>query len=179
VRFTDPSQLLGMELEVNDPRRPGSKIRLSSGVNASNLAVVMDKLTTGGTRQRGQEILRGRVNINSAPKAVLASVPGLDEELAQRVVDLRGGLDEQTKATTAWLFTQNVVGADVFKTVAPWITARSYQFRIHSIGYQPSGGRFCVLEAVVDLGSGRPRISYLRDLTRLGVPFGLTGIERG
>ncbi len=187
VKFTDPSQLLGMKLEVEDngdsrPRRgrrrpAGKKTTIKSGVDADNLPLVMDKLTIGGRGRKGENLLFGRVNINSAPKEVLSALPGLDEDIAQQIVDTRAGLDEQTRSTTAWIYTQNIVSDKVFKKVSSLLTARSYQFRVRSFGYSLSCGRFCTLEAIIDSALGTPRIVYLRDLTHLGVPMRPKGIE--
>ncbi|KPK80941.1 MAG: hypothetical protein AMJ81_11085, partial [Phycisphaerae bacterium SM23_33] len=47
--FTDPSQLLGMTLEVPDPKNPKRRMQISSGVDETNLHLVMDKLTCGAT----------------------------------------------------------------------------------------------------------------------------------
>jgi len=53
------------------------------------------------------------------------------------------------------------------------LTARSYQFRVRCLGYGWPCGQFRVIEAIVDLARGSPRISYQRDLTRLGMPFAI------
>ncbi|HET6428399.1 MAG TPA: type II secretion system protein GspK [Phycisphaerae bacterium] len=201
IPFTDPSQLLGMTIEVpaggsgpkpprpprppRPPSAPGGQMQqLSSGVTAANLSVVMDKLSctppvAGGNRPGGGQAYRvGRVNLNSAPKEVLAALPGLSETAAQQIVDLRETLDAEERSTTAWVYAQGVVSAEEFKQAAMCLTARSYQYRVRSFGYSPTCGRFCVLEAVVDLASGRPEIVYLRDLTRLGPPLAPLGEER-
>jgi len=178
VKFPDPAHLLGATLKVQDPNDRNRKIKIGSGVDADNLDVVMDRLTTGGIAYGGQEVLVGRVNLNSAPREVLSALPGLDEDAAQRIVELRGGLDEQARSTTAWICAREVVSADVFKKISPFVTARSFQYRVRSFGYSPAAGTVCVLEAVIDLARGRPQISYLRDLTQLGAPFVPSGIER-
>jgi len=186
VVFTDPSQLLDMTLNVPDPGRRGQTKKISSGVTAANLDVVMDKLTAAAAPTRGwgrtgagrQAYSIGRVNLNGAPVQVLSALPGIDENTAQRIVDLRDALDAEAKSTTAWIYTQNVVTADGFKKLARYLTARTYQYRVRSFGYSLKRGRFCVLEAVIDTGSGAPRISYLRDLTRLGIPLIAAGEER-
>jgi hypothetical protein len=113
------------------------------------------------------------VNINTARAEVLATVPGLDANLAQEIVDVRGGLDAETKATVAWLYTQNLLDADEFKAVAPHVTARGFQFSVQCVGFGVPCGRYRVLEAVLDLAGPVPRIAYLRDITRLGMPFAL------
>lgn len=171
VVFTDPSQLLEMTIDAADPKNPNNKVKMPSGVTVENLPLALDVLTTGGKPYNGQEVLFGRVNVNVAPKQVLVCLPGMTEEIAQRIVDLRGELEAAEGSTIAWIYAQNVVSADVFKKVAPMLTARSKQFRLRSYGYSLSSGRFCCLEAIIDVAGGKPRISYLRDLTRLGMPF--------
>ena len=192
INIPDPSSLLGMTITVpagqaarprgrgrrGRPRAATPAYNLASGVGANNLPAVMDKLTSGGISLNGQAILPGRVNLNSAPLEVLSALDGIDESTAQEIIDTRDTLDEMVRSTTAWLYTEGVVSAETFKTVAPLLTTRSYQYRVRSFGYRPEGGRFCVLEAVIDTASGEPRIKYLRELTRLGVPFTPVGEER-
>ena len=179
--WPDPSHLLGASIEVPDPQADGRTIRIDSGINESNLHLVMDKLTSGGISHplTRQEILPGRVNLNTAPREVLRALPGLDEDAAQQIVDQRIGMDEQARSTTAWIYAQNVVSAEAFKKVSPYATVRSYQYHVRSFGYSTEIGRFCVLEAVVDLAEAAlPRVTYLRELTHLGVPLVPSGIER-
>ena len=168
--ITDPSQLLDMTIEVDDPRRPGQKRTIPSGVTTANIETVMDKLSGGGKAVGGQEMLVGRVNLNSAPLGVLCALNGLGESAARAIVDRRGS-GEDLGGSTAWILTQNVVSAEVFKKIAPRLTTRSCRFRVRSFGYHIRTGTFCVLEAVIDTASGTPRIVYLRDLTRLGPPL--------
>jgi type II secretory pathway component PulK len=178
--FKHPSELLEMKytLKQTNPGNPAQRAgtEIDSGVGAAELPLVMDRLTTAPTGTTNP--LRGLVNINTAPAEVLAVLPGMDAGLAQQIVEARGNLDADTRATTAWLYTQNLVDAAAFKAVAPYITTRSLQFSVRCLGYGvPNGtsaaqaGMFRVLEAVVDLSGTTPRIIYLRDITRLGLPF--------
>ncbi|MBE3071214.1 MAG: hypothetical protein IMZ66_13345 [Planctomycetes bacterium] len=57
--------------------------------------------------------------------------------------------------------------------MAPFVTARSFQFSVRCVGFGVPCGRFRVLEAVLDLSGGEPRVLYLRDITRLGLPLAL------
>jgi len=178
-KFTDPSELLEASLEIDDPDRKGRKKTIRSEVGREELPVVMDKLTCGATaRYRGRAVLRGRINVNTAPPEVLRTLDGLGESAAGWIVRRRGDLDADARATTAWLYTDDVVSAEEFKRLAPRLTARSYQFRVRSFGYSMAHGAYCVLEAVIDVASGRPELMYLRDLTALGPPVPVTGIER-
>ncbi len=96
--FKDPSELV----EMKYTSKAGTTIE--SGVGAAELPVVMDRLTTAPTGKG--KLVKGRVNVNTAPAEVLRVLPGLNASLAQQIVETRGGLDVTTKATTAWLYTQ-------------------------------------------------------------------------
>jgi len=142
---------------------------LESGVNAATLPRVLDKLTARDTK--GKQRVVGLINVNTASAEVLACLPEIDEELAGRIVDARLNLVPEDAATIAWLHTSGVMDERTFKAVAPRLTARSFQYRIRSVGFGYPCGRYCVLEAVVDFAGKKPTIVYLRDLTRLGLPF--------
>ena len=174
-RFEHASELLEMRYRLKQRHRsypalaPGSWIE--SGVGVDALPIVVDRFTAGSTGRRGR--LVGLVNVNTARAEVLAAMPGLDPNLAQEIVDVRAGLDPETKATIAWLYMQNLLDADAFKMVAPYVTARSFQFSVRCVGFGVPCGRYRVLEAVLDLAGDVPRIAYLRDISRLGMPFAL------
>ena len=99
--------------------------------------------------------------------------------MAQQIVGVRGNLDAQTKATTAWLVSQNIVDAQTFQNIAPLLTTRGYQFHLHCVGFGWPSGRYRMIEGVIDLGSGTPRVVYLRDTTRMGLPFALDAGQIG
>ena len=92
---------------------------------------------------------------------------GLGESAARRASWTGRGSGEDLGGSTAWILTQNVVSAEVFKKVRPALTTAPCRFRVRSFGYHLRAGTFCVLEAVIDTASGTPRIVYLRDLTCL------------
>jgi hypothetical protein len=66
------------------------------------------------------------------------------------------------------------VDADAFKRIAPLVGTRGYQFHVMSVGFGVPCGRYRVIEAVLDLADGNPRVAYWRDVTRLGMPFALS-----
>jgi type II secretory pathway component PulK len=173
--FKHPSELLEMRYQLkNQPKdapglKPGSWIE--SGVGAAELPMVLDRLTTQPTGKN--KPLVGLVNANTAPLEVLAALPGMDANLAQQIVDARSELDAETKASVAWLYTQGLLDADAFKKVAPYLTARSFQYSVRCVGFGVPCGRFRVVEAVIDVSGGTPRVVYTRDISRLGLPFAL------
>jgi type II secretory pathway component PulK len=181
--FKHPSELLEMRytLKQNHPELPIAKagIEIDSDVKGEQLAAVLDELTTQPV-DKAKPIL-GLVNVNTAPAEVLAILPGMDPNMAQQIVDARRDLDAETKSSLAWLYTQNLLDAAAFKLVAPYLTTRSFQYSLRCVGFGVPCGRYRVLEAVVDIGGGAPRVIYLRDISRLGMPFALNveSMERG
>ena len=67
--------------------------------------------------------------------------------------------------------------AAVFKTLAQFITTRSWQYSFNVVGFGLPSGRYRVFEVTIDVGGERPRVTYLRDVTRRGLPFRITGDE--
>jgi hypothetical protein len=185
-RFGHPADLLGMTERFKltppwDPRERRERqrrdrplwvmIEMDSGVTRGNLDRVLDRLTYRPV-SKGKP-LRGLVNVNTARSEVLAALEGMDDRLAGSIVGVRGTLDPEAKKSIAWLVRQDVLPIDVFKRLAPQVTTRCRQFRVRSVGFGRPCGHFRVLDAVVDLAWGSPRVVYLRDVTRLGMPVAL------
>jgi len=160
----DPAELLDATLTLKGP--DGTERAVPSGIGKDSLAMVLDRFTG-----LSQADLTGRINVNSAPAAVLQLVPGIDNALAESILSARRNLPPERRTSVAWIHVENLVEADKFKEIAPFLTARSLQFRFHVVGYGARSGRFRVLEAVIDAARPPVRLVYLRDLTRLGPPF--------
>ena len=140
-----------------------------SGVTVEDLFNLMDTFTAD-TR----EFRPGRVNINSAPANILVQIPGIDENLATTIITTRNSIPLEKHLSLAWLLETDIMNIEQFKEVEPFLTARSFQFHIQVIGYGLPSGRFRTIEAVVDLIGTAPKIIYLRDLTKLGIPYHFT-----
>jgi len=173
--FTHPSELLEMRYQLKEDHSDEDGLRagdwIDSGVGAKELPRVLDKLTTQPAEP--DKPLVGLLNVNTASTEALSALSGIDANLATQIADLRSSLDASVNPTTAWLYTEDLLDAETFKAIAPALTARGYQFHLKCIGFGTPAGRYRIIEAVVDLAGSVPRISYLRDITRLGVPFEL------
>lgn len=146
----------------------GREQTIVSGVGKAELPLAMDLFTT--SREPKQD---GLININTASIEVLTTVPGIDEPLAEAILSTRKSISQEKRDTIAWLFQENVVDAAAFKRLAPYLTARGFQFSFQVIGFGAPSGRFRRMEVVIDSSESTPRVVYLRDLTRLGLPFRL------
>lgn len=147
-------------------------------------AGILDVFTTSD-----DEYLLGRVDLRSAPQAVLASVPGITPEQARAIVAARERLDQDVMASPAWLVTEGLVTEQDFESIVDHVTTRCMQWRLRleagivppgqseaGIGGPLGGGDDestaalrprVVLEAVVDISSQRARLAYLRDVSLL------------
>jgi DNA uptake protein ComE-like DNA-binding protein len=166
VRLMHPAELLGAKGTFKDDK--GKPVELESGVGKEELPTVLDLLTAETT-----ETIAGLININTASAAVLQTIPGFDASIAEAIVGARHGLTPDKRSNPAWIFQEDVVGAEAFKTAAPYITTRTWQFTFYVIGYGLPSGRFRVLEVTIDNAADEAAVTDLRDITRLGLPFPL------
>ena len=140
-----------------------------SGVTVEDLFNLMDLFTTDS-----REIRPGLVNINTAPANILAQISGIDENLATTIISTRNSINIEKQSSLAWLLDSDIMDIEQFKELEPFLTARSFQFHVQVIGYGLPSRRFRIIEAVIDLIGTTPKIIYLRDLTKLGVPYQLS-----
>jgi len=145
-----------------------------SGMTQDELAKVEDMVTD---RDPGSfPFIWGRVNVNTAPAAVLACLPGFqDTNYPAQLVAARHGKTPSALTSIAWvgdLLKQQDPTNAVAAAVGPYLTTRSYQFSadVVSLGHRDRGLRRDLL--IIDTADGAPRVVYRRDLTRLGWPLG-------
>lgn len=166
-----PADLLEASAKFKDAK--GGDVTVESGVGKAELAVLLDRCTATNLGR-----LPGLINLNTALPQVLAGLPGVDQSLAESIVSSRVSLSEDARRTTAWLYGDGLVNADQFKKLAPYLTARSYQFRFHVLAYAIPSGPIRVLEVVIDVAARPPAILSLRDLTRFRMPFPISPADQ-
>jgi len=166
LRVDHPADLLEAKMQVKDDK--GAAVEIQSGVDKAQLTQVIDLFY--GTSAKKSE---GLVNVNTASIKVLAALPGMDDPLAEAIASGRRSTSPEHRTTIAWLFEEGVLDAEHFKKVAPYITARSFQFTFHVVGYSLPSRKFRALEVGIDVAGGKRSVTYLRDLTRLGLPLEL------
>ena len=160
----DPAELLEATVTLKGP--DGQDRAVPTGIGKESLALILDRFTGSAEAE-----LVGRINVNTAPASVLQLVPGIDNALAENILSARRNLPAERRSSVAWIHIENLVEADRFREIAPFLTTRSLQYRFNVVGYGARSGKFRVLEAVIDVASPPARLVYLRDLTRLGLPF--------
>jgi type II secretory pathway component PulK len=141
------------------------------GKRRESLPLLLDKFTTS----RSQEI-PGRINVNTAPYAVLAGLPGLNDSDVQNIIARRprpgdASSSELIYKTPAWLVTEANLAPSKVQAIDRYVTARTQVYRVQTVGYLDQGGPSARLEAVIDANQGYPRILYRRDLSEFGKGF--------
>jgi type II secretory pathway component PulK len=143
--------------------------------NAGNLRNMLPLLLDKTTVTKEQEIL-GRINVNTAPQAVLAALPGLSDTDVQMIMTLRPATTSTDSpdpifSTPAWLITEANIQPAVMQKLDKYITTTTQVYRFQVLGYFDGGGPVVRMEAVVDTNNGQPRILYQRDISELGKGF--------
>lgn len=140
----DPFDLVGIEVDGEAERGRVNEIRFQW------VADRLEDFAPADAGERGP----GRVNVNSAPRAVLEAVLGEDAAAAVEA----GRTNGFTRLGD--LVRRGLLGEDAFRAAAPRLTVRSRVFEVVSEGSGP-GGRSVTLRAVVDRGASGERPSVL------------------
>ncbi len=122
----------------------------------------VDRLTTSD-----QETFPGLVNVNTAPKAVLLCLPGLEESDVEALLSRRSsneGLD-----TIAWVV--DVLDREKAVAVGSYITTRSLQYSVDIISIAGNGRAYKRYKAVFDMSQEKPRVVYWKSMTHFGWPL--------
>jgi DNA uptake protein ComE-like DNA-binding protein len=106
---------------------------------------IADDVTTETSQSQA-----GAININTASLDVLACLPGVSRELAQAIISQRQS--GEFFASTGELLKVPGLTRDIFKQIAPLLTARSETFRILSEGKINSTGARQRIQAIIHVG---------------------------
>lgn len=141
-----------LQVQPSGQSQPGDDEKIAA-INLDWLARNMDNLTL-----HEEEILHGRVNVNTAPRDLLMTLPQIDVEAAEAIVNARDG-EQGTFLRVGDLHLSGVLTEDQFKAVAERVTVRGNAFEVTSVGRTPSGVS-CTVTAVIDRGASPMRIAY-------------------
>ena len=126
-------------------------------VSEDLLIDIADDLTVQSDRE-----MTGLIDLNTASLDVLACLPGVDREVAHAIIAHRQS--NGFFANVAGLVKVPGVNREVFKRLAPRLTARSETFRILSEGRITSTGTRQRIQEIVHLGAQEVRtLSYRED----------------
>lgn len=133
----------------------------------------------------GGEPAKGRIDLSAASASLLATLPGMDLETAEHLVEHRSSLSDADLAGFMWPLTEELVDAPTWMGCIDLLTTRSTQLGVTFTCERSEPIRATVsvdepellaeegprvtMQMVVDLSGAQPRIAYLRDITHLAV----------
>jgi type II secretory pathway component PulK len=171
--ITSLFDLVNSYVEVKPASGKGKSTYYGSPLNdPAKAKELLPKLFDKTTTSKEPE-LAGRINVNSAPEAVLRALPELTEDDVNAIINIRPAPGTVTEEfdTLAWLVTEAGLKPETLSKVEKYITTTSQVFRLQVLGYFDGGGPTARIEAVIDTNGGRPRIVHWRDLSELGKGF--------
>jgi type II secretory pathway component PulK len=137
---------------------------------AAYLPTIMDKLTAVNAT-----ILPGRININEAPREVLAGLPGITEEILDKLIESRSGAaDNSNRKFETWPMVEGIITQQQMQTIAPLVTGGGDVMRVQSVGYFEQSAGFSRIEAVIDASGSVPMVVLYRKMDHLGRGFSQT-----
>ncbi len=144
-QFQSIADLLDVTPAQNQQGFGGADQSGNQVVNETLFADIADDITTA----TGQS-LSGVININTAGLDVLVCLPDMTRELAQAIISQRQSAG--FFANTGELLKVPGLTRDIFKQIAPLVTARSETYRILSEGKISSTGARQRIQAIVHIG---------------------------
>jgi len=152
-KFNQFWDMVGIKPEKNakeDPNEPEDAVR---EIDLAWVANHLESLTNTDDKR-----LPGRINVNTASKDVLLTVPGMTDEKADDIINWRDAA-QGPFARLGELLTSKVLDEKEFKEIVPHLTVRSNVFEIHSRGRTPWGVEHRIT-AVVDRGASPVKVLY-------------------
>ena len=174
--FSQILDLVDAYTTATNPDNPDETIVLQSPVNSLNKVFTIVTLMKNATTYEGENI-PGRINIMQAPRRILASIPGMTDELLDTIIDLREfELDDPTGADIGrgfetWLYTEDYMDLVTMRTMLPYICVGGDVYSAEVTGFYDDGVGISRVEVIVDNTVPIPRILFWRDKTHLGSGF--------
>ena len=151
----------------------GQQITYTSPLEANPIAMaiylptIMDKLTAVEAT-----VLPGRININEAPREILAGLPGITTEILDKLIESRSQSTENSnRKFETWPMVEGILTLQEMQLIAPLITGGGDVMRAQSIGYFEQSAGFARTEVVVDASGPVPTVVLYRKMDHLGRGF--------
>lgn len=122
------------------PGQPNSRTQIvespwqdNPALYSSTFLDLLDKLTTSDEPARG-----GRININTATRPVLLTIPGLTEIVADQILTMRETVEDRQLSTqrhAVWLLAKGVVTLEEMKLFEPFVTSGGDVYSGQIVGF--------------------------------------------
>jgi DNA uptake protein ComE-like DNA-binding protein len=174
VKLTTVLDLIGVSVSVPapDPNSPPKVLESPFSDDPGAMGGYLSDLVAN-TATESAETIRGRVNINQAPRPVLEGIPGMTEEIIMQVLTSRvmDTADDPDRQDATWLLVEGVVTLEQMKSLLPYVNGGGHAFRTQLVGYYDEGGPVARIEVVVDATTSPPQLLLWRDISHLGYGY--------
>ena len=147
----------------NSQYRDAFDFYFQTGMKSDEFDKVYDSLTTSDARA-----IRGRININTAPRDVLMTLPGLETADVDKLISQRQGGTTAAEKSVAWVIEaldRRAVG------LGNLITTTTNQYSADIVAASGNGRAYKRVRIVVDASGSTPQIIYRREITDRGWPL--------
>jgi len=127
---------------------------------------IYDDLTTSTNAT-----LKGRININEAPRSVLATLPGITDADVDKLIAARPQIGASDTSGMGWIASALTASRAAQLRLGTRLTTRSYQYSADILAVSGNGRAFSRVRVVFDNSTGTPQIVYRRDVTDRGWPM--------
>jgi type II secretory pathway component PulK len=134
-----------------------------AGLKPEEFSQIADQLATSN-----EKTLSGLVNVNTAPKAVLLCLPGLEESDVDKMLSYRS-TNSDSLTSIAWVV--QVLDRTKAVGIGSYITVRSNQYSADIVCLSGNGRAYKRYKAVIDTQQTTPRVVYWKTLTHFGWPL--------
>ena len=113
----------------------------------------------------------GRLNINQAPRALLAGVPGFTSDIVDQIIanrDVAMGEQRPEQKYETWILTAGYVDLAAMKKLMPLVTAGGSVYRAQVVGFFDPQGPVQRLEVLIDGTKNPPIVRRRWELRNLG-----------
>ena len=164
-----PAAGTGTQGHQQTPRPITVKSPFTEGSMSSDLPKLMENATTST-----EETIKGRININQAPRAVLLCIPNMTSDMAdsiisKRIEDPKNDSDDHKYET--WPLCEGIIPLATMKKILPVITAGGKVYRAQILGSFEGGGPTARLEVILDASKSPTKVLFWKDMSRLPTGF--------
>lgn len=164
-----PLDLVGASVAVGNVEYASPISAEVTSANSDKIFQLLDYCSTSPSTT-----IVGRVNINAAPREVIAAIPGLSTADAQKIISSRPDLDKELPNDyrhAAWLYTKKIVDLPTMRKLYNKTCAQGDVYRGQVVGFLDGADDTARAEVVVDGSTVPPRQVFYKDLTTLGKGF--------
>jgi hypothetical protein len=111
---------------------------------------------------RPTKVLRGRLNVNTAPRELLKGLPGLSEAKLNKILETRDrqlGKQSGNGPASLWLISEGVLTIEEIRRLAPFLTDRGSVFTGTICAYSPQQGAVYRRKVTIDGTASPPVVS--------------------